>query len=82
MALGVIRINWRSSNVSVVTRLAAASMVLGVLWLGAALVSLSLGPVHIPISHLASIILEPINLDLITYYPFISECNNMQLLLY
>ena len=67
MALGVIRINWRSSNVSVVTRLAAASMVLGVLWLGAALVSLSLGPVHIPISHLASIILEPINLDLITY---------------
>lgn len=67
MALGVIRINWRSSNVSVATRLAAASMVLGVLWLGAALVSLSLGPVNIPISHLASIILEPVSLDLTTY---------------
>ena len=65
--LGVLRTNWRSSNVSVVTRLVAASSVLGVLWCGTALVSLSLGPFSIPIYHMASIILEPISLELSSY---------------
>jgi iron complex transport system permease protein len=62
-----IWINWRSSNISVIARLAAASAVLGVLLLSAALASLSMGPVSIPVSHVASIILEPINLDFATY---------------
>ena len=65
--LGVLRTNWRSSNVSVVTRLVAASLVLGVLWFGTALVSLSLGPFNIPIYHMVSIILEPISLELSSY---------------
>lgn len=65
--LGVLRTNWRSSNVSVVTRLVAASSVLGVLWFGTALVSLSLGPFSIPIYHMVSIILEPISLELGSY---------------
>ena len=65
--LGVLRTNWRSSNVSVVTRLVAASSVLGVLWCGTALVSLSLGPFSIPIYHMVSIILEPISLELTSY---------------
>ncbi|MEC9140474.1 MAG: iron chelate uptake ABC transporter family permease subunit [Chloroflexota bacterium] len=65
--LGVIRSNRRSSNVSVVTRLVAASTILGVLWFGTALVSLSLGPFSIPIYHMVSIILEPISLELSSY---------------
>ena len=65
--LGVLRTNWRSSNVSVVTRLVAASTILGVLWFGTALVSLSLGPFSIPIYHMVSIILEPISLELSSY---------------
>ena len=67
VVLGVLRTHWRSSDVSVVTRLVAASSVLGVLWLGTALVSLSLGPFSIPIGHMVSIILEPINLELSSY---------------
>ena len=62
-----IQSNWRSSNISIIARLAAASAVLGVLLLAAALASLSMGPVSIPVSHVASIILEPINLDFATY---------------
>jgi iron complex transport system permease protein len=62
-----IQINWRSSNISIIARLATASAVLGVLLLAAALASLSMGPVSIPVSHVASIILEPINLDFATY---------------
>jgi iron complex transport system permease protein len=67
MALGAIRTNWRSSNISVVTRLAAASAVFGVLLIVAALVSLSMGPVSIPVTHVMSIMLEPIGLDFASY---------------
>ena len=67
MALGAIRTNWRSSSSSVVTRLAAASAALGVLLLAAALASLSMGPVSIPVTHVASIVLEPIGFDLTSY---------------
>ena len=67
MAIGAIRTDWSSSNISVVTRLAAASAVLGVLLIVAALASLSMGPVSIPVSHVASIVLEPIGLDFASY---------------
>ena len=47
---------YRQSGVN--TRLAIGSSVLGLLILAAALVSLSLGPVEIPASHVASIVLS------------------------
>ena len=52
---------YRQSGVN--TRLAIGSSVLGLLILAAALVSLSLGPVEIPASHVASIVLSFVGLD-------------------
>ena len=53
---------YRRSGVN--TRLAIGSSVLGLLMLATSLVSLSLGPVSIPASHVAAIILSPVGLDL------------------
>ena len=53
---------YRQSGVS--TRLAVGSSVLLLLILATALISLSLGPVNIPASHVASILLSYFGLDL------------------
>ena len=45
-------------------RLAVGSAALGLIVLAAALLSLSLGPVEIPVSHVAAIIFSPLGLDL------------------
>ena len=52
---------------SVTTRLAVGSSFLLALVLAAALVSLSLGPVNIPASHVASIVLSLFGLDLVEF---------------
>ena len=49
---------------SVATRLVVGSAALGALVLAAALLSLSLGPVQIPVSHVAAIVFAPVGLDL------------------
>ena len=49
---------------SVAARLAVGSAALGLIVLAAALLSLSLGPVEIPVSHVAAIIFSPLGLDL------------------
>ena len=62
-AVGLARLDgYRQSGVT--TRLAIGSSVLGLLILATSLVSLSLGPVEIPASHVASIVLSPAGLDL------------------
>ena len=62
-AIGTIRFEeYRQSGVS--ARLAMGSSVLGLLVLVSALVSLSLGPVNIPASHVASIVLSFFGIDL------------------
>ncbi len=61
-AIGLDRIQtYRQAGVA--ARLAVGSGILGLLVLGAALLSLSLGPVEIPVSHVASIILSSVRLD-------------------
>ncbi len=61
-AVGFARLEgYRQSGVN--TRLAIGSSILGLLILATALVSLSLGPVSIPVSHVASIVLSFIGLD-------------------
>ncbi len=65
-AIGLTRLEgYRQSGVGV--RLAIGSSVLGMLVLAAALVSLSLGPVSIPATHVASIVLSSAGLDLVDF---------------
>ena len=62
-AVGLDRLkSYRQAGVT--ARLVAGSAVLGLFILAAALLSLSLGPVEIPVRHVAAIILSPIGLDL------------------
>ena len=64
VGLSTLRI-YRQSGV--VTRLAVGSSVLLLLVLATALASLSLGPVNIPVDHVASIILSFLGLDFATF---------------
>ena len=63
-AIGLARLaSYRQAGVT--ARLAAGAAVLGLLLLGTALLSLSMGPVEIPAAHVASIIFSYTGLDLI-----------------
>ena len=65
-AVGLARLDgYRQSGVN--TRLAIGSSVLGLMVMAAALVSLSVGPVSIPASHVASIVLSLVGLDLVDF---------------
>ena len=64
VSLNTLRI-YRQSGVA--TRLAVGSSVLLLLVLATALASLSLGPVNIPVDHVASIVLSYLGLDFATF---------------
>ena len=64
LSLSTLRI-YRQSGVA--TRLAVGSSVLLLLVLATALASLSLGPVNIPVDHVASIVLSYLGLDFATF---------------
>ena len=65
-AVGLARFeSYRQAGVA--TRLAIGSAILGLLLLGTALLSLSMGPVEIPAAHVASIIFSYIGLDLVEF---------------
>ena len=63
----------RPAEASVVGRLAAGAGLLSLLLIAASLVSMTLGPVNIPIMHVAGIVLEPTGLHLADYG--VRECS-------
>ena len=62
--LGSIR---RTTKAGVAVRLAACASLLIVLLIAASLVSMTLGPVNIPLKHVAGIVLAPTGLDIAPY---------------
>ena len=63
-ALGSIR---RTTKAGVAVRLATCASLLIVLLIAASLVSMTLGPVNIPLKHVAGIVLAPTGLDIAPY---------------
>ena len=58
---------WRPAESSVVVRLVAGAGLLTILLIATSLVSITMGPVNIPIMHVAGILLEPTGLHLADY---------------
>ncbi|MEE9284369.1 MAG: iron chelate uptake ABC transporter family permease subunit [Dehalococcoidia bacterium] len=67
MRVGTLRALGAYRTAGVTTRLAVGVGVLSVLLLSAAMASLAMGPVEIPVGHVAAIILDRVGLDLADY---------------
>ena len=67
MALGIVTRLRPPREAAIGTRLAAGGAVLTVLLIGIVLVSLSTGPLDLPVSHVIAIVVEPTGLHLTDY---------------
>lgn len=67
MSAAALKSIWRPGKAGVTTRLVAGMSLLTVLLIAASLVSMTLGPVNIPLTHVAAVVLAPAGLDIAPY---------------